>query len=181
MVVAVCGAGDVNRAACAAEAVTQRPTVAGFVVVEAFRPFDRVARSNGERFLCGEGSSIYCCESSGLRWQAWANLKWQFGFEAVESGMGWIKCLGCKGKVSDSAQACPHCGMPFTHAAPPSPSPPVISQPKTSAQSYRAILEARAAARMNQSQQEQWPWHDLVALAWWQKSIIWMIHSSRWA
>ncbi|MCH2379638.1 MAG: DUF4190 domain-containing protein, partial [Pedosphaera sp.] len=54
--------------------------------------------------------------------------------------MGWIKCLGCKGKVSDSAQACPHCGMPFTHGAPPSPSPLVISQPKTSGMAIGSLV-----------------------------------------
>ena len=57
MIVSVCGAGDVNRAACAAEAVTQRPTIAGFVIVDALGPFDGVARANGERFFCGNGSS----------------------------------------------------------------------------------------------------------------------------
>ena len=57
MIVSVCDAGDVNRAACAAETVLQRPAIAGFVVIEAFRPFDCVARANGERFLCGDGSS----------------------------------------------------------------------------------------------------------------------------
>ena len=50
-------AGDVNGAACAAKAVAQRPTIAGFVVVDALCPFDGIACSNGERFFCGNVSS----------------------------------------------------------------------------------------------------------------------------
>jgi hypothetical protein len=57
MIVAVCGAGYVNRAACATEAVSQRPTIAGFVIVGVLYPFDGVARANGERFFCRNGSS----------------------------------------------------------------------------------------------------------------------------
>ena len=65
----------------------------------------------------------------------------------VESGMGWIKCLGCKGKVSDSAQACPHCGMPFTRADSPSPSP-------ARQQNRQALLQRRDELRVREQMTE---------------------------
>jgi hypothetical protein len=43
--------------ACAAEAATQTPTIAGFVVVDALCPFDGIACSDGERFFCRDVSS----------------------------------------------------------------------------------------------------------------------------